>query len=381
MPPPPADEGPLSPPAKVGARDAGESMTVTSPGIPTSAIAALSMLRNTRINSGSESGYSRTSSLSSDLDYDEEFANVKRRRSSEYHSDASGESAASGAVPMASGMQPGYALAGTGPLQGVPLQQAYVNNGTGWTKMESPGTAAGQTSLQGGDAYVEGFGDAARPVKRSSMWTKEQDDLLVKAVQMYKGKSWKSISERVGADKSHIQCLHRWQKVLDPDLVKGPWTNAEDQIIMDMVTKYGPKRWSMIAKQLQGRTGKQCRERWINQLDPNISKEVSTFLICRLGGGGSFPVLWFPRSTPARYFIPSLSLSLAVCRSAHRHSRFPGFSFPLDGIRRGPPTRTPYCAGPGRISATSGPRSPSCYQAGATTPSRTAGTARCGASP
>jgi hypothetical protein len=117
------------------------------------------------------------------------------------------------------------------------------------------------------------------------MWTKEQDDLLVKAVQMYKGKSWKSISERVGADKSHIQCLHRWQKVLDPDLVKGPWTHAEDQIIMDMVTKYGPKRWSMIAKQLQGRTGKQCRERWINQLDPNISKEPWTAdedaLLCR----------------------------------------------------------------------------------------------------
>ena len=26
------------------------------------------------------------------------------------------------------------------------------------------------------------------------------------------------------ADRSDVQCLHRWQKVLNPDLVKGPWT-------------------------------------------------------------------------------------------------------------------------------------------------------------
>lgn len=25
------------------------------------------------------------------------------------------------------------------------------------------------------------------------------------------------------------QCQHRWQKVLNPELVKGPWTKEEDQ--------------------------------------------------------------------------------------------------------------------------------------------------------
>ena len=24
--------------------------------------------------------------------------------------------------------------------------------------------------------------------------------------------------------RSDVQCLHRWQKVLNPELVKGPWT-------------------------------------------------------------------------------------------------------------------------------------------------------------
>lgn len=34
----------------------------------------------------------------------------------------------------------------------------------------------------------------------------------------------------------------------------------------------GPKKWSQIAAQLTGRTGKQCRERWHNHLNPSINK-------------------------------------------------------------------------------------------------------------
>jgi len=34
----------------------------------------------------------------------------------------------------------------------------------------------------------------------------------------------------------------------------------------------GPKKWSTIASKLPGRTGKQCRERWHNHLNPGINK-------------------------------------------------------------------------------------------------------------
>jgi hypothetical protein len=55
--------------------------------------------------------------------------------------------------------------------------------------------------------------------------------------------------------------------------LKGPWGKDEDDVVMRLVAQYGPKRWSLIASNLPGRTGKQCRERWHNQLDPNIKKE------------------------------------------------------------------------------------------------------------
>jgi len=55
--------------------------------------------------------------------------------------------------------------------------------------------------------------------------------------------------------------------------VKGPWAQEEDDVVTSLVGQYGPRRWSLIASNLPGRTGKQCRERWHNQLDPSIKKE------------------------------------------------------------------------------------------------------------
>lgn len=42
--------------------------------------------------------------------------------------------------------------------------------------------------------------------------------------------------------------------------------------VIELVQKYGPKRWSVIAKYLNGRIGKQCRERWHNHLNPEVKK-------------------------------------------------------------------------------------------------------------
>jgi hypothetical protein len=73
----------------------------------------------------------------------------------------------------------------------------------------------------------------------------------------------------------------------------------EDTALLEMVKKYGAKRWSWIASQLPGRVSKQCRERcvaydrrgfalvaiaypyvflyrWHNQLNPDIRKDPWT---------------------------------------------------------------------------------------------------------
>ncbi|CAM8982733.1 unnamed protein product [Rhodiola kirilowii] len=112
------------------------------------------------------------------------------------------------------------------------------------------------------------------PSRRSTkgQWTAEEDEILRKAVEHYKGKSWKKIAECL-TGRTDVQCLHRWQKVLDPSLVKGPWTKEEDQKIIELVSLNGANKWTNIAKHLPGRIGKQCRERWYHHLDPAIKKE------------------------------------------------------------------------------------------------------------
>ncbi|XP_021827498.1 transcription factor MYB3R-5-like [Prunus avium] len=78
----------------------------------------------------------------------------------------------------------------------------------------------------------------------------------------------------------------RWQNVLNPEIVKGPWTKEE-------VERHGAKRWYVIAKFLPGRMGKQCRERnawteeeesvltYYHQLFGNKWAEIAMFLTGR----------------------------------------------------------------------------------------------------
>lgn len=109
----------------------------------------------------------------------------------------------------------------------------------------------------------------------SYMYSFIQDDALRAAVEKHGAKNWRMIAQSIPY-RTEVQCLHRWQKVLKPCLVKGPWTAQEDAKVIELVQKHGPKKWSLIAANLPGRIGKQCRERWHNHLNPDISKEAWT---------------------------------------------------------------------------------------------------------
>ncbi|XP_070781870.1 transcriptional activator Myb isoform X3 [Enoplosus armatus] len=117
-------------------------------------------------------------------------------------------------------------------------------------------------------------GTMAKTGKRhlgKTRWTREEDEKLKKLVELHGSEDWKVIASLL-TNRTDVQCQHRWQKVLNPELIKGPWTKEEDQRVIELVQKYGAKRWSVIAKHLKGRIGKQCRERWHNHLNPEVKK-------------------------------------------------------------------------------------------------------------
>ncbi|CAL4934873.1 unnamed protein product [Urochloa decumbens] len=58
---------------------------------------------------------------------------------------------------------------------------------------------------------------------------------------------------------------------------RGPWTEEEDATLKAMVDVYGERKWAVVSKHLPGRIGKQCRERWTNHLRPSIDKAKTSW--------------------------------------------------------------------------------------------------------
>lgn len=45
---------------------------------------------------------------------------------------------------------------------------------------------------------------------------------------------------------------------------KRAWDDAQDMQLLRMIAEIGPHQWEHMALQMEGRSGKQCRERWHN---------------------------------------------------------------------------------------------------------------------
>ncbi|BGP10163.1 hypothetical protein JCM10049v2_006046 [Rhodotorula toruloides] len=106
-------------------------------------------------------------------------------------------------------------------------------------------------------------------------WT-EQDDLKLRLVlEEADGKaSWGEVVKRAFPDGKHAKkdCQDRWKALSKPKPIKGPWTPEEDAQLEALVAKYGSEKWVSISEEMPTRSGKQCRERWHNHLDPSIKK-------------------------------------------------------------------------------------------------------------
>lgn len=111
------------------------------------------------------------------------------------------------------------------------------------------------------------FPQAADDCQRQCKWTKEEDELLCIAVQTHDSGNWHQVSTHVPG-RSPIQCLHRWTK-LHSTSHTATWSAQEDQQLRAWVQAKGPAKWVQCALNLPGRSGKQCRERWIHTLNPN----------------------------------------------------------------------------------------------------------------
>ncbi len=57
---------------------------------------------------------------------------------------------------------------------------------------------------------------------------------------------------------------------MKPGLKKGQWSKEEDMKLREWVSTHGPTNWSEANAFIEGRSGKQIRERWFNALKPTL---------------------------------------------------------------------------------------------------------------
>mmetsp|Transcript_13154 Transcript_13154/g.30967 ORF Transcript_13154/g.30967 Transcript_13154/m.30967 type:complete len:790 (-) Transcript_13154:149-2518(-) len=84
--------------------------------------------------------------------------------------------------------------------------------------------------------------------------------------------NWQGIGSTM--ERDGVKCKDRYFFLRQSQGGKGPvpWTREEDKQIIALVAQHGAKKWSSIANSIEGRSGKQCRERWHNHLNPSINK-------------------------------------------------------------------------------------------------------------
>jgi len=105
-------------------------------------------------------------------------------------------------------------------------------------------------------------------------WDEKEDETLRQLVNTH-GKQWALIASYIPG-RTASQVAARWEKCIDPSITKGPFSAEEDSMILDFVSKNGPRSWPRITQIIPQRSSKQCRERWFNHLDPNVSKVAWT---------------------------------------------------------------------------------------------------------
>jgi len=97
--------------------------------------------------------------------------------------------------------------------------------------------------------------------KRKSYWTEEEDNKLLSLVSHYGEYGyWVSISVKMQS-RTGKQCRERYLNHLNPDIKHTPWTKEEDQQLMSLFALH-KNRWCKYLHHLPGRSDNAIKQRW-----------------------------------------------------------------------------------------------------------------------
>jgi hypothetical protein len=111
------------------------------------------------------------------------------------------------------------------------------------------------------------------PIKKGQ-WSLEEDKLLEQWVKQYGPKDWVGCGNFIQG-RSGKQCREHWNNCLNPDLIKGDWTEEEDFLIMFFYEKCKGS-WKKIVLLFNGRTENAIKNRFFSQLRKYATKNMNS---------------------------------------------------------------------------------------------------------
>ncbi|KAL8112924.1 hypothetical protein AgCh_020294 [Apium graveolens] len=123
----------------------------------------------------------------------------------------------------------------------------------------------------------------------------EEDMQLVNYISRYGIWNWTQMPKHAGLSRTGKSCRLRWMNYLDPQVKRGNYTQEEDEIIIKM--RQTGSGWSAIAASLPGRTDNEIKNRWhtrlikksANNMEQIVSEIDTLTMYCDYQNNFDFP--------------------------------------------------------------------------------------------